>query len=113
MGASVVVVLDAEPVFEFTKHVLDFVAAFLERFVEWNFSFAVGFWWYADFNAVRLEPWAKPDGIASFVAQVHPTQSFNLSRDCALIKAYKRYWNQILYVSIAQGLLTPSRGRFV
>jgi hypothetical protein len=41
MNTTVLAGVDASPVFEFSEHILDFVAYFVERLIERDFSFAV------------------------------------------------------------------------
>jgi hypothetical protein len=43
VGAAVIAGVDAPPILEFAKHVLDLVALFVEAFVVGNLNFPVGF----------------------------------------------------------------------
>ena len=100
--------VDAPPVLEFAKHILDFVAAFVERLVERDCGFAVGFWRDAGFYAARLECASKPVSIVAFVTQ----QSFGIRNGikhqrCTLVIAhltFREQQNQRTARAVAHGV---------
>lgn len=69
MGTPIVTGVDAPPVFEFSEHVLDLVAAFVERTIERDFGFTIGFWRNAGLDAARFERLAEPICIVALVAE--------------------------------------------
>lgn len=69
MGAAVITGMDTPPIFEFSKHIFDFVAAFVERFVERNLQFSVGLWRDAWGNAALQQCITEPVGVISLVAE--------------------------------------------
>ena len=72
MCASIVAGVDAPPIFELSKHVLDFMALPVETAVIWNLDFAVGFRGNARLNSAVSKGGAEPICVISLIAQKLP-----------------------------------------
>ena len=72
MCASVIAGVDAQPILELSKHVLDFIAAPVEATVKWNLDFAVGFRGNTGLNSTISKGGAEPICVISLVAQKLP-----------------------------------------
>ena len=69
MGASVVACVDAPPVLEYSKHVLDLVALFIERFIVHDLCFVVLFQWYARCDAFGFQSVPGPVDIIAAIRE--------------------------------------------
>lgn len=69
MCAPVIAGVDAAPVFEFCKHVLDLVALFVERFVVVDLDFPVLPWRNAGRNTLFDQGFSEPVSVIATVSQ--------------------------------------------
>ncbi len=69
MCAAVIARVDASPIFQLAKHVLDFMPAFVDGFVVGYLDFAVSLCWDAGFDAALFERVPEPVRIVTLVSQ--------------------------------------------
>ena len=69
MSVSVVTGINAPPVFEFSKHIFDFMAQAVECFVEGDYGFSIGFWWNTQRDAVDHQGLTKPVSVITLITQ--------------------------------------------
>ena len=69
MGAAVVTGVDAPPVLEFSKHVLDLVPLSVEHSIMRYLDFPVGFRWDTGFDFPVCKGVAQPVGVIALVSQ--------------------------------------------
>ena len=83
MGASVVTCCDAPPVFKLGKHVLDFVALFVECLVIIDGLLSVFPAWDARCNAPCGKLIAKPVAVIAAIGMSVPARGNWFNRSCA------------------------------
>jgi hypothetical protein len=69
MGASVIAGRDAPLVLEFSEHILDPVALFLEDCVVFNLTFSVFPWGNTGLNPLALQGFPEPIGVIATICE--------------------------------------------